>query len=750
MTLLGVALSTFVFLNGRSVLRVSEPLLLQQLPALRVISDLQLEVAAQEPILYEYYATLDRDTFRKRYDANDAAINRNITMLSGGLVAAGQINAIRTYVELINRLAGDLDKNLSAYGKEAVDWDRARESLVEVSTAGRRVNEELDALAESIHGTVRVAGVNTRERVSSVIAAVLAFSIVIGVIAALIGYYIAAYLSEAGERHKLAMFVENNPNPVLQLSRDGELLYANPGLLDMLHNVGLDSGQIMQLLPADIEERQQALLRQVRMSDRFEYESQGLIIDCSLCYLPEHGVFHCYLSDITGRKRAEARLREQAYHDLLTTLPNRHYLREEVAVLSESQTSALMLINFDRFHKVVSNLGPEMVDELLREVARRLVQVFPPRSTHPQLYRFEGDTFVLLVPTGRKDLLAEQIAERALRVLGEPFYVEGRSMFLSTSIGISFFPAHGRRAPELVHNASMALHAVKQTGGGSFQTYSAEMTALASERMALEGDLRKAIEGDEFFLQFQPQIELFAGRIIGGEALLRWERKNYGLVSPGQFIPVAEETGLITPIGNWVLAEACRTAVAWQKRDLAPAAVAVNISPQQFQDPDLVDRVREVLLETGLAAKYLELEMTESSAMSDVDRTVSVLAELKNLGVTLAIDDFGTGFSSMSYLSRFPIDRLKVDQSFVRDLGCDETATAITEAVITLGHSLKLKVIAEGVETEQQLAMLRELGCDEVQGYLFSKPVGVQEFSAILDKGRSLLPDSAKTIFVVG
>ena len=739
--LLGVALSSFVFLNGRSVLRVSEPLLLQQLPALKLISDLQLEVAAQEPILYEYYATIDRDTFRKRFDANDTAIKRDIAALSGDLVDAGQLDAIRAYGELINTLADDLDQNLSANGKQSVDWERARESLVEVSTAGRSVNEELGALAASIRGAVELAGAHTRERVRSVIAAVLAYCILIGVIAALIGYYVSAYLGEMGERHKLAMFVEKNPNPVLRLSRSGELLYANTGLMEMLDEVGLDDAHIVELLPDDIGERQEALLRQGRLSDQFEYETRGLIIDCSLCYLPEYAVFHCYLSDITGRKKAEARLRKQAFHDTLTALPNRHFLREEVAVLSESQTSALMLINFDRFHKVVSNLGPETVDELLRAVANRLVIIFPPRSSHPQLYRFEGDTFALLVPTGRNDGLAEETAERAMRVLGDPFYVEGRSMFLSTSIGISVFPAHGKRAPELVHNASMALQAVKQTGGGAFQIYSAEMTAHASERTALESDLRKAIEGHEFFLQFQPQVELFAGRIISGEALLRWERKGYGLVSPGQFIPVAEETGLFTPVGDWVLAESCRTAVQWQSQNRPPVGVAVNLSAQQFQNPGLVERVREILLETGLAPEYLELEMTESSAMSDVERTVRVLAELKELGVKLAIDDFGTGFSSMSYLSRFPIDRLKIDQSFVCGLGHDETATAITEAVITLGHSLKLKVIAEGVETEEQLARLRELGCDEIQGFLFSKPIGANEFCSILDKGNSLVSE---------
>lgn len=742
--LLGITLSTFVYLNGQSVLEVSRPLLSRQLPALQVISHLQLEVAAQEPILYEYYASIDRDAFRTRFDANDAAIRRDVAVLAGGLVGKSSLRPVHEYLVQIKTLATDLDDTLRVYGEGRVDWDHAREVLVEVSAAGRRVNAELDSLATYIRDSVSLGGKHTGERVDSVITAVFAFSILLAVIAGLIAYLVSAYLKEAAERYKLAMFVEKNPNPVLRLTQGGDVLYANPGALKMVSDLELGEVVVEEVLPEDIAERLQALLADGRTADRFEYVRHGHNIECTIRYLSEHAIFHCYLADVTERKTAEAGLRKQAFHDSLTGLPNRRYLREEIEGLSESENVALVLLNFDRIHRLLSNVGPEMVDRLLQEVSDRLAEIFPPLASHPQLFRFEGDTFVMLVPTEAREERAAQAAQKAMETVRAPFYVNGREIFLSASVGVSVFPRDGKLAPELVHNAGMALHAVKQTGGGAYQIYSPDMSTHATERMAMEADLREALKRDEFFLHFQPQLDLAGCNVVAGEALLRWNRAGHGLVSPGQFIPVAEEAGLISALGDWVLEKSCRCAVEWQKRDFPPVRVAVNISARQFQSPELVGRIREILAETGLKPHLLELEITESSTMEDVDRTVLVLEQLKGLGVTLAIDDFGTGFSSMSYLSRFPVDRLKIDQSFVRGLvGRDERATAIASAVITLGHTLNLKVIGEGVEMEAQLIKLRDLGCDEIQGFLFSRPVPEKEFVRFVEEGLWLTNQSS-------
>jgi len=732
--LLGIVLSVFVYQNGRAVQSVSDPLLRQHLPALQMISNLQLTVAAQEPILYEYYASIDRDKFKKRFDLSEAEIQRAIDTLSAGLVAPGRLEFVRQYCERMNGLAKDLDSALKVYGKQPVDWDRAREVLVHVSAAGRLVNTELEKLAGSIRNAVRAGGTSTRERFTSVITAVLAFSFVLGVVAALVAFMSSAYLSKEAERQRLAMFVEENPSPVLSISSSGEVRYANPSASQMHSELSPPETPLATLLPADMNERLQKLRKSNSLSDRFEYELNGRMLDCSLVYLPVHRVYHCYLADVTDRKKAEAGLREQAMHDSVTSLPNRRYLAEQVQTLHESDRYALMLINFDRFHKFLGNVGPEIVDETLRTVADRLSAIFPPLRARPQLYRYEGDSFVLLVPVNRQDDDGMRLAQQALSVLREAFEVGGRQMFLSASIGISHYPRDGKQAPELVHNAGTALHAVKQSGGGTWRIYDANMSSHAKERMATESDLRAAVEKNELFLEYQPQFDLASGRVLASEALVRWNRAGYGRVSPETFIPVAEETGLITALGDWVLEHACASAVRWQRANAGTIGVAVNISALQFQGPGLVERVRDVLQETGLDPSLLELEITEGSAMDDVERTVRVLDQLKLLGIRLAIDDFGTGFSSMNYLSRFPIDRLKIDQSFISGLGRDDTATEITAAVISLGQKLRLKVIAEGVETKLQLDKLRELGCDEIQGYLFSEPVREADLVALLQR----------------
>jgi diguanylate cyclase (GGDEF)-like protein len=738
--LLGAALSLFVYRNGRAVQEVSEPLLRQQLPLLEVISRLQLQVAEQEPILYEYYATTDGEAFQRRFRNNDRSIRRDLDTLSAALGAAAVPQAIREeYAELVT-LAGQLDDTLKVYGVKPVDWDRAREVLVGVSKAGRSINAELESVAGSVRHAVSVGGAQARARVDSVTTAVVAFSVLIGIVAAFVAYYVSAYLVETAERQKLVMFVEKNPHPVLRLSRDGEVVYANPGVADLLRALGRQGAPVRSLLPSDIVERHRKLVQAGQDSDSFEYKAYDRVLQCVIRDLPAHGMFHCYLSDITERKQAEARLRYQALHDILTGLPNRRLFQEAIAELTPERQAAVLLVNVDRFRELVTNVGPEVGDELLQAVGSRLAQDFPPGAFPPQLYRLEGDTFALLLPGMDARSVAVEASGKVLESLGRPFYVEGREIFLSASIGACLLPEHAVEAAGLLRNAGAALHVVKQGGGNGFRVYRRDMTVRAAERLALEGDLRRALERGELFLQFQPQVELLGGRVIGGEVLLRWTRPDLGPVSPARFVPVAEETGLIMPIGEWVLRHACSRAMQWRGEGLTRAGVAVNISARQFQR-GLVELVSDVLAETGLEPSALELEITEGSAMHDVEHTVRTLKDLKSLGVALAIDDFGTGFSSLSYLSRFPIDRLKIDQSFVSALGKDSSATAIASAVVTLGHSLGLRVIAEGVETQAQLNALRDLACDEIQGYLFSKPLGYEEFIACLREGRRLMPE---------
>ncbi|MDE2089728.1 MAG: bifunctional diguanylate cyclase/phosphodiesterase, partial [Gammaproteobacteria bacterium] len=461
-------------------------------------------------------------------------------------------------------------------------------------------------------------------------------------------------------------------------------------------------------------------------------------MECGVHFLRDLECFHVYVTDITQRKRAEAELVYRAYHDALTGLPNRRMLSERLEDIlgtpnRDGLCIAVLLMELDRLTMVIDSLGHEVADALLQAVSTRLQQVLAECQDicgNAILYRFEGDVFALMVPGFTGAQAPVRLAEKILQEMRRPLHVNAREFVATFSIGMGVFPMDGQDAVTLLRNADTARQRAKQSGGNSFQCYSADMNAHAAEWLSLESWLRHALERDELRLYYQPQIDVRNGRLIGTEALLRWQHPERGLLSPGEFISLAEETGLIVPIGEWAMRMACAQNKAWRDRGPGKITVAVNISARQFHRQDLPALVARMLAETGLLPDGLELEITESVAMQDVERATTVLAELKRMGVKLSIDDFGTGFSSLNYLKRFPIDKLKIDQSFVRNLTTDENDAAIARAVITLGHSLKLKVIAEGVETAEQLAWLRREDCDDAQGYLFGKPVPADQFEA--------------------
>jgi predicted signal transduction protein with EAL and GGDEF domain len=346
--------------------------------------------------------------------------------------------------------------------------------------------------------------------------------------------------------------------------------------------------------------------------------------------------------------------------------------------------------------------------------------------------RLSGDEFVVILEGINSSDEAAHLAEKLGRVLREPFSIEEHELSLGASIGISLYPHDGCGADALLKQADAAMYRAKAAGRGSYQFFSQDMTAQAFERVVMENQLRRALAQDELLLHYQPQLDLVTGAVVGLEALLRWQHPEQGLVPPGRFIPLAEETGLITPIGEWVLRTACAQAQAWRQAGLPFGRIAVNIAGPQLQREGLSDTVRAVLDETGLPPACLELEITETLVMRQVERTIDWLQALQALGVMLAIDDFGTGYSSLAYLKRLPVDKLKIDRSFVRDLPGDENDAAIARAVIALGHSMRLMVIAEGVETVVQRDFLRESGCDQVQGFLYSRPLPAVEAEAFL------------------
>jgi diguanylate cyclase (GGDEF)-like protein/PAS domain S-box-containing protein len=438
--------------------------------------------------------------------------------------------------------------------------------------------------------------------------------------------------------------------------------------------------------------------------------------------------------DVTQQRRAEETIRHRAYHDDLTGLPNRLLFRDRFAqalghARRHKQTLAMLFMDLDRFKTINDTLGHAVGDKLLQLVAQRLKVLTRAGDT---LARLGGDEFMLLVSSIRQVEDASTVADHVLDALKQPFRIDGHELHVSASVGISVFPFDGDDADTLMKHADVALYRAKERGRNTYEVYTPAMNEMALERLTLGNSLRHAFDREEFLLHYQPQVDVTAGRIVGSEVLVRWQRGDGTLVPPAQFVSVAEDTGLIVRLGDWVLRQACRQARVWREAGLPPVQLAVNLSASQFQSPSLIADVTRILEETGLDPASLELELTESTIMLNPEVAIASLRRLRSMGVGIAVDDFGTGYSSLSYLRKLPISALKIDRSFVRDCLYDPDDAAIVTAVISMAQSLRLKVVAEGVETAEQMAFLHERGCREMQGYYFGAPRDAASFEELV------------------
>jgi diguanylate cyclase (GGDEF)-like protein len=440
---------------------------------------------------------------------------------------------------------------------------------------------------------------------------------------------------------------------------------------------------------------------------------------------------------------ANKQLRHLATHDALTGLPNRVLMDDRISqsiVLAERQRQnfAVMLLDLDRFKLVNDSLGHRAGDELLKEVARRLKGVVRDVDT---VVRLGGDEFVVIVTPGPERDVAQRAAARILEAMRAPVRVAGVEVHTSPSIGIAFYPEDATTVENLVAHADAAMYAAKQRGRNNFQCFMPGMNTASHDKVRLESDMRVALEQKQFELHYQPKVNTETGVMHGAEALLRWTHPVRGSISPAEFIPIAEDCGLIGTIGAWVMREACRQARAWQLAGLPPLRVAVNLSPSQFRQGNIVSMIRDALDEAGLEPRFLEVELTETTVMTDPEESIAILERLSKMGVLVSVDDFGTGYSSMSYLRRFPIDKLKIDRSFINEVMSRPDDASIVRAIVSLAHSLRLKVVAEGVESTAQLDFLRTIGCDQYQGFHFSKALPASQFEALVRSKRPVEPE---------
>ena len=553
-----------------------------------------------------------------------------------------------------------------------------------------------------------------------------------------------AELALRESEHKFRAIMDNAGVGIF-LEQDGINRYINPHAAKMF---GYTVGEMEGLSPYDVTMPEyypvvsEQLEKRARGTTGQPYESMGRRKDGSAFPMQVTATLTTFrgrpacigtVIDLTEQKAAEARILELAQYDPLTGLPNRRLLEDRVnQALAEAEREegivAMFFIDLDHFKRVNDSLGHSTGDELLQRFTERLHTVVRRIDT---IARLGGDEFVLLMPHVGPGDVAE-VARRVLALCGEPFELDSHRLTVTPSIGISLYPEDGRDFGTLLKNADTAMYKAKEQGRNAFHFYATEMNIATLERLLLESNLRQALAWGEFVLYYQPLIALHDGRIVGAEALLRWQHPDLGMVPPARFIPVAEDTGLINAIGDWVLREACQQAQDWRTAGLDPIVMAVNVSPVQFRQRDFVSVVAGALGISGFSPEYLELELTEGTVMHDAEANLGTMSALHAMGIELAVDDFGTGYSSLAYLKRFPVGQLKIDQSFIRDIVDDADDLAIASTIISMGHSLRLEVLAEGVENGDQLACMLEHGCDLAQGYHFSPPVPAAEFADLL------------------
>ncbi|MBL0708368.1 MAG: EAL domain-containing protein [Sulfurimonas sp.] len=448
-----------------------------------------------------------------------------------------------------------------------------------------------------------------------------------------------------------------------------------------------------------------------------------------------------YIKDIRHKKEALKALRYQANHDALTKLPNRllFHDRLEQAIEKASKagtTMALFFLDLDHFKEINDSLGHKTGDEVLKVVADRLEENVRKKDT---LARLGGDEFTIIIDDLKEGRDASKIAQKIVDVLARPIFIDENELYVSSSIGISLFPDNGNSVQDLLKYADSAMYKAKSEGRNNYQFYSSDMTELATQRVVMEAGLRAALKNEEFVVYYQPQVNALKEELIGMEALVRWEHATEGIISPAKFIPLAEATGLIVDLDRFVMKQAMKQISTWHEDGLNPGRLALNLAVKQLQQKDFIEFLKNTMLETGCKSQWIELEVTEGQIMTNPEEAIKILDKITDLGIELAVDDFGTGYSSLAYLKKLPIDKLKIDQSFIRDLPQDEEDAAITKAVIALASSLNLKIIAEGVETEEQKEFLIDNGCVYIQGYLYSKPIEAKDMELMLSNERFVL-----------
>lgn len=711
----GISLSVLISTVGDKAAQSSSDLVYKQLPRLSLIKSLRSHMSEHERLLYELYATTDGKTLLPQIeDANTGIVD---SMLALNQVFEDEIVELPDLYMAINTLSEQHQKNMSS---TRPDWDLARQNLSGLTLRGKEVEVILLNMTNVIAQDAWREAEESTDLIETMVTLVVGYAIVVIVISAFVAFYARSILKDRAQRRTLAMFPERNPSPVLSLNWQGEIRYANPATRSLLEQFKLPQDQPDSLLPDTFADDLSHWQKNQATQVEFTHELIGHILHFNVSLFRDLESIHIYVEDISERIKNQNNLEYQANHDTLTGLANRRRFEQILETqVSDKRPCALMLISMDRFKLITSSQGYSIGDGLILSMGQRLRMLCMQADTDIQLFRLEAAAFCMLIE-GDDLEMTTQLANHLRNQMDYPLEVNNHKFYLSVSVGICQFPKDGETGDQLISNVHSALHHSKRTGD-SIELYEARFHSEEQSWLPIETALRDAISNNELFLVYQAKVDSQTTAVKGAEALIRWQKSDGDMVSPGQFIPIAEQTGLIIRIGEWIIEQACLQSVAFNEKH-SGINLAINISARQFQNRYFLERLQNIVDKTGANPSVIELEITEGLIMENVEQSIKIMQQLKNMGFALAIDDFGTGYSSLTYLKRFPVDTLKVDQAFVRNLENDEKDRSIIRNIIDLAKALNLKTVAEGVETKGQWQFLRGLHCDYIQGYYFSKP----------------------------
>ena len=718
---LGCGFSSIVYFSGKQIDQATHRLVKRDLQSYAVFQQLRNELSDQERNLYEYYASFQRQIFEQGFRDNQHAIENIISSLEKEFGQLAALENIRSSQSKVISLAKSLDENLRRRHTNETDWDLARKQLSQISEGRRAIDPQINELTSITSTRIAESQAEVENYMTRVYVIVILYSFASLFIAFAVARALTAYVRSSAHNQRLSLFPKRTPNPIISLDKNNNITYSNPATRRLLKQLDIPAEKVELLISDELEIQQRNIESLDINFSLFEYSLKGTTLKCELHRLKDQGQWDLHLTDVTAQKNAENKLQFQAFHHPETGLENQYKFRQILShCCDKNEPFSLGLIEIRSYNQMLASLSYQKTQQVVSAISAILDKSCHDFEGNIALYHIGDKHFAVRIPGGKCAETTSKLVDSLIHNINLSGQVNGQKIQLD--FGFACYPFDASDTEQLINNARIALNASAADIHSDYKMFDEEMGSKISRERELLLSMQQSLALNAFQLYFQPQFSIRQDKVIGAEVLLRWH-KEQDWISPAEFIPIAEQSGLIVPLGEWVLNQACHKAKEIIDQGYSELVFAINISPKQFSHPEFLDTVSNALKVSGLPASNLELEITEGVIFNNEMATIERLRLLKNMGVNLAIDDFGTGYSSLSYLKQFPIDKLKIDQSFIRQMHVDNADQSIVRTIIDLGNNLGLTLIAEGVEEKIQLDLLNQMGCDEIQGFFYSKPL---------------------------